>query len=528
MTKALEGRRNAQKSMMENKSGFDSFREKLKKKDPEATKASEDFQKALATGDSEKIAAVKAAHPEFAKAFSYMEGQAAYGKVAADMAVIRFKESLVPEASESPLRQAYERAMELSDTPITYQNWFNTFKKDAPNLSDAEIHQAIRKANPDLVKKYEQFFADIHYLEGNFPAAMRDRPLTFLGSEGKKFLVIDETGRMRVITSHENVLETSSTLNKLTMKQVRAAESLFHKFLAETRFNNSATTLEFMKYLREARSKNPKITMDQALALFQLDASAIVEKYGGGNCFALSRKFAEELKKQGIDAYVIGNYGFNDTLLLEGQEWTRGLQHIERSHGSVVVKYVDPATGKTKYMHFEMGVGRTKVQHYDDLAILESQFNGSGTAYVRADNALANVDSSVLKNQLKVRNKLIVMEDVAQSESFGVDIMKGRIYVQKGSDAADVLEEFAGRSMIDMNKVLREPNKVITVRIAGYDRQMTQMQAATLFMEIVRKRFKQPPDFTENVLYLLTHRDEYYQTFMLDEARDMYLSKHPK
>ena len=97
-------------------------------------------------------------------------------------------------------------------------------------------------------------------------------------------------------------------------------------------------------------------------------------------------------------------------------------------------------------------------------------------------------------------------------------MMRGRAEGIEGyrEDMANV------RSSLDVNEILANPNKKVTVNVEGKPVEMTNIESLHLFLEVLGQQMNQPPDFAQNLQYLLHKRAEYYDNLMLNEARDAY------
>lgn len=569
----LAARKKAQQGMIESSSDYNKFKKLLDQKDPQAAAKVQEFQKILETGDPEKIAAWKKTNvpSEWGKAFDFMENKVNYGQTLNDISVLQkidkaaFK-NLVTESGLPPgeafnllrlppeqrelfvyLRDFEEGKMVNLGSDMRGQiykidkegNEVTIFNKETGLYEMFDLDEFENKfISSKIGERVERIKAQVKDLD---PAQLEEfikkynsaeklmgdggLPYRTLFRDSEKVVGFDEAGQLKIFKLREDFKVENLTMNHLSPTQVDEIRKMFEQHFKDTRYNNAAMTLDFVGFLRQAREMNPELSMLDAFGMFKMDGAGTVAKYGGGNCFALSEDFLGRLRAMGVEGNMMGNYGVNAAMMMEkGKAWTEAMEYIQRTHGSTLVKYTDTVTGEIKYLHFEMGAGEMPMKELvgDQVKLLELP---AFQSYVQPELGISNASSSVLKNQLRVRNKIHIMEDTNFENTMSLDLMKGKLFVN-GDIGVGIAAE-AGQSSLDFRQLLKRPNDKVSVMVNGAPVEMTNAESLRLYLETVRIKFRQPADFTDNMMYLMSHTDEYYDNFMLQGAKDLYRRNNP-
>jgi hypothetical protein len=350
-------------------------------------------------------------------------------------------------------------------------------------------------------------------------------PFAVVARTQNGFFAFDANNELRFFSERHNAESVPVDIFRsryLDSEQVSQIMRKYEELVATARYNNAAMTLEYVAFLRQARENNPDLSMRDALAMFELNSVAIVDKYRGGNCFAMANHFVSTIRERlGIDAYVIGNDVYNEALTLNRSDWREAFDYIERAHGSVVIPYVNRDTLIPTYLHLEMGLPyeQARSHNYDEF---------SPNGYVKPEESLTNVDESIMTNQIRIRNKLVIT-DVSQKEVLVVNMLRGRLEIN-GKQTAMFMDKFTLPEMtygrhgitIDLNSLLANLNQTRDIVFDGETVTLTNAEVINLVLEELGEHFDLPSDFAENMQYLLHRRDEYYSDLMLDSAGQVY------
>ena len=364
----------------------------------------------------------------------------------------------------------------------------------------------------------------------NIPTPSRAYEVFLNGAD--EMVGFDKVGKLQIFKRRYTVESSELITQTLSSTDIGLIEAMWKEHVAKTTYNNAGMTLEFVRFLREARVRNPHLRLDDALAMFEIDGIAVVDKYGGGNCFALSQSLLDELHRSlQVEGGIMGNRDFNVAMRLDGSPWVDGLNHVERSHGSIVIKYIEAETGATRYMHLEMGTGTDiPVRFLDDVDDLK--VSGAGD-YQDVGRGVSNLNNSVMKNHLQTRNEFTIIGEDGFTK---INLLEGSIFVN--GKEAEAISDLAildsgsfnvthggSRVTINVREMINNPSKMTHIMLPDGPMLMTNQEALYVMLRTLGERFKQPSDFADNLQYLFYQTPEYYSDFMLPGARQAYRAR---
>lgn len=300
----------------------------------------------------------------------------------------------------------------------------------------------------------------------------------------------------------------------LSAAQVDEMLEVYDDLIRETAYNTLGETLEFIRYYREEKSRDPEFTLARAFEGYRPDLVAIFDKYRSGTCIQLAEKLCRELERRGIQAQslarVVANQG--SVVPIPGTErdpvkWHAFSEEVRGvDHTAVICLYHDDA-GRENVMKFECSFEKElpgEITHYLSTA------RRSGVKRFLADCASlpgGELPSRVLdygligKLRLKGRHKALMKKD---EKIFGVDFLRGNVYINPSWARTLSGIPLNAEGLVSLPiEDLATPDANARYWIDGVETEISHRQALRLLLAKVREAgFILPEDFEENMITL--------------------------
>src|SRR3989338_9361174 len=234
--------------------------------------------------------------------------------------------------------------------------------------------------------------------------------------------------------------ETVDMVNVFNEQEIQNIIRDFEAYVDSDTYNSAAVTLELIRYWRERGG-----SLMDAYRNFHWSPEAVQRKYTGGNCFMLSKKFIEDLQRRDnpVKGYIVSDRKVTDTLKRSDESksrWEEAFDYVERSHGSVVIKYrhAEDPVDTVRFLHLEMGMGK-KHKQYDNEEVFRTALEER--EYVQTHLGITNPEEPT-KRMLRTRRILVgFLGDPGKKTSFVIDIVKGLLAVKGGEGERFVRQE---------------------------------------------------------------------------------------
>ena len=225
----------------------------------------------------------------------------------------------------------------------------------------------------------------------------------------------------------------------LSRADIAGIRALHAQLEGDHAFSTLAAPMALSRAVRRATQQSPNlrpVSYRSVMANLELDGSALLRQYGGGNCISLADSMQQALAERfGLEAYVVGS---SETKLLVQRETVAGVlpmrqsdrvaQHLQGLlHTNVVVPYLD-RHDRTQFLEIFLGAG---VQD-DSVARLtpmevQERLQTQADATVQRPQRLA-VDALAGPDKLH-------MHDPSRGVTFGIDLVRGIAYLNTAAAA---------------------------------------------------------------------------------------------
>ena len=307
-------------------------------------------------------------------------------------------------------------------------------------------------------------------------------------------------------------IELAKCNSKLKPSQVNKMKQTYHDIVDNTPYNNVGPMLEFMKFFRETSVNNSHLTLSEAFQAHQASPVQVYDKYHSGDCVILAGKLQSELRAQGREAAVTGQYTGPDWARppvpnpsMNFSSWKKYDTSTENVHHcATVVRYSDEQ-GKDRALELDVTYnGADAPVDYEDFSSIMQEAGKLDTT--------ANITNlgHILKMQMTGKSKMALCGKGGASEQFGIDLIRGNIYLN--TEGAKGLQGLPlgsnGRFSISLQDLRENSHTMATYYVEGNAVQMTHAKALEALQNAAGERFQLPGDFSENILTLAENADD--------------------
>ncbi|NGX41820.1 MAG: hypothetical protein K940chlam7_00094 [Chlamydiae bacterium] len=344
------------------------------------------------------------------------------------------------------------------------------------------------------------------------PLANKAGTLAFQAGKHKVFY--DSKGKLTLASPDRKAtvpIEQARNNKKLKPAQVAQMIQTLHDVVDNTPYNNVGPMLEFMKFFREASTNNPELTLSQAFEAHQSSPEQVYDKYHSGDCVIFAGKLKSELSARGFKAAIAGQYtgtawarpplpetSGNFSIWKGYDQATENVQHC-----CTVVRYSD-RKGEDRVLALDTWAGDNEPADYDSFSAWTDMSGALDTT-----EGITNI-GHILKMQMRGKSKMILMGKAGMQEQFGIDLIRGNIYLNTGgAKGLDGLPLGAsGRFSISLQDLRDNPDRQATYYVDGNPVQMTHREALEAFQGAAGERFQLPRDFSGNIMTLAENADD--------------------
>lgn len=389
----------------------------------------------------------------------------------------------------------------------------------------------------------------------------------------------DATGQLEI--KNHGLLFATVTIppsNKGLDKQ--AIDDLKNEFrtLAKESYSTQGLALDFMQFFRETNEKQrlagaKELTMAEAFQQFTPDGSAASDKYKRGDCMCHAQKLKAiiENKKnptnnQNLKVHVIGMNNQSLTKMADpaGSKEKVDITGVDQvtegvTHTDLMVPYTDDK-GNRKVLLLAPGAGSgdNYIREFDldaDGGILIGNRNDISPSGDQAFAMVRRVGSgpdpgmdadAVQKAQFQFRHNLQLLNSQpglkeADKALMGIDLVGGTIYLNGNASKEYLKTQYKGTDLhilpagkdpanlgslsFNFKDAIAHPDDPVTIQVwnaanSTYEsKQVTKLKSLTLFLRVMQQQFKQPNEWFDNAMALMTNHEKYTADILLPNLK---------
>ena len=328
-------------------------------------------------------------------------------------------------------------------------------------------------------------------------------------------------------------LEIPQGNQQINDRDIARAKAIWTEVMGAMKYDSLSIPLQFIAKVRADREGTP----GKKLADIYNEYTAVLPKGvnpGKADCVGMAKEVQRRLRDQlGIDSHIVGSTGGNylNRLPAARNESIGATSPVSReaqdfavySHASVIVPYVH-ANGAPQYLHLETANGPDPDNFKRFVSLAETMAmdpNAKGEAHslkgdVSRQSPIENPEE-LAKKHIRCKWRMYLTDDAATSGGRAyIDLVEGSVWLGgNGKADMEVAKTFKGTSF-NFEAALKKPAETVILRIGDADVPKSNVEAVTIFFQMIKEQFKLPDTFVENMLYLAGHMDEFGQDILFE------------
>ncbi|MFC1751852.1 hypothetical protein ACFL96_00450 [Thermoproteota archaeon] len=352
-------------------------------------------------------------------------------------------------------------------------------------------------------------------------------------------VMINENGQLTALLKHLQFepIDIPKQNQRLTQEDLTRIQQEFNTISSRTRYSTMSQNLAFLNYA----SKLPKgVPLKEAYQLFSVSSNELSQE-GSGDCITIGETLIDNLARQGIKAFMIGQKNDQLTKLPSPKNsdprvtvpW--GKHALEYSgqvtHADVLIPYTDESGNK---MAIHLITGSGSGDQYIERKPLNEML-----PYLKANKYLLDYpdgggiskESRALcaKNPISIRHTMMACREPGYDKDhvFGINLMEGSLFIStKASEAFRVEYPESmfenGRIKFYYRDVVKNSKTEVKIKLWDESHQkyesvsMTFEKAFLMFLDIVETDFKLS---SSDIMFLLKNEGEYIRDILLQPVQ---------
>ncbi len=337
-----------------------------------------------------------------------------------------------------------------------------------------------------------------------------------VGQVGGFTIQYNAQGRLEILSGAIGPLDMAPH-QTLTQSQIQEMKEVYWS-LAKVPYNNLGEMLAFVQFYHAEKMREPSLSMREAWMRYKPDLEALYDRYRGGTCLLLAKKFQNAMAARGIQVECIGENGRNAITALPLPNIEKDLTYWE--HYSLVIQHVNHAAVLCLYQDEDMKKSNlyfqcSYEQRSDEITKCDDSYL---EAYYHKEEGIPNriQDTSYIgKARLRGRWKSVIQQE---GKILGIDLLRDNLYINSAliGDKRDLPLNSEGRVSISLAD-LANPDLRGEYWVNGALQEMTHREALQKVLVKAREGGMYLPEDTEDAILLLSQcRSEFFTNLFVE------------